>query len=58
MVAGFNLAVLIDDNVRLDQIILHRHASSSMACSLTPRAPFPLGEVAEPLLAERAVEGG
>ena len=31
MVAGFNLAVLIDDNVRLDEIILHRQGIRLLA---------------------------
>ncbi|TXI73440.1 MAG: response regulator [Dechloromonas sp.] len=57
MVAGFNLAALIDDNVRLDEIILHRQGIILYGPPANPRgALFPLGEVAEPLLAERQFE--
>lgn len=57
MVAGFNLAALIDDNVRLDEIILHRQGIILYGPPANPRgALFQLGEVAEPLLAERQFE--
>src|SRR5574343_643594 len=54
MVSGFNLAALIDDNVRLDEIILHRQGIILYGPPANPRgALFPLGEAAQHLLAER-----
>ena len=53
MVAGFNLATLIDDSVRMDEVILNRQGVILHGPSGYSRgALFPLGET-EALLAER-----
>jgi len=54
MVAGFNLATLIDDSVRMDEVILNRQGVILHGPSGYSRgALFPLGEAAQALLAER-----
>ena len=57
MVAGFNLASLIDDSVRMDEVILHRQGVVLYGPPAYARgALFPLGEAAQSLMAERQFE--
>ncbi|MBL8428776.1 MAG: response regulator [Dechloromonas sp.] len=54
MVAGFNLATLIDDSVRMDEVILNRQGVILHGPTGYSRgALFPLGEARQALLAER-----